>query len=162
MRRSIVVSIVLLITFRAFADVPPEAAQKLLETVTPSLVAVQVTWEYAYGKFEYVGPGVVVSDDGLVMMTLAVVAPTIPDSQLKEFKIIVPRANRDDEELDAIFCGRDERANLAYVRAKEPRKWQAVKFEDVPVNTGETVVSVGILPKGAGYKSYFQTGVVST
>src|ERR1700755_158735 len=81
------------------ADVTPETAQKLLETVTPSLVAVQVTWEYEYGKFEYVGPGVVVSDDGLVMMTLAVVSPTIPDSQLKDFKIIVPRADKDDEEL---------------------------------------------------------------
>ena len=59
-----------------------------------------------FGKvFEYVGPGVVVSDDGLVMMTLAVVSPTIPDAQLKDFKIIVPRADKDDEELDAVRSG---------------------------------------------------------
>lgn len=30
------------------------------------------------------------------------------------------------------------------------------------MKTGETVLSVGMLPKGAGYKTYFQTGVIST
>src|SRR5262249_52687997 len=112
--------------------------------------------------FEYVGPGVVVSDDGLVMMSLAVVAPSIPDAQLKDFKIIVPRADKDDEELDAVFYGRDERANLAYVKAKDPRKWQPVKFEDAPLAIGERVMSVGMLPKNAGYKTYFQSGLIST
>jgi len=145
-----------------FADVPAETTQKLLDDVTPSLVAVQLTWEYEYGKFEYVGPGVVVSDDGLVMMALAVVPPTIPDSQLKEFKIIVPKPDADDEELDAVFCGRDERANLAYVKAKDPHKWRPVKFQDVPPKTGQTVLSVGMLAKSAGYKTFFQSGVIST
>src|SRR2546423_2182327 len=162
MRRFIIAILLLTCAVTARADVPPETAQKLLETVTPSLVAVQVTWEYEYGKFEYVGPGVVVSDDGLVMMTLSVVSPTIPDAQLKDFKITVPRADKDDEELEAVFCGRDERANLAFVRAKEPRKWTPVKFEDVPVATGERVMSVGMLPKSAGYKTYFQSGLIST
>jgi serine protease Do len=151
-----------ILTERAVADVTPEAAQKLLDSVTPSLVAVQVTWEYEFGKFEYVGPGIVVSDDGLIMMTLSVVSPTIPDSQLKEFKIIVPRADKDDEELDAVFCGRDERANLAYVKAKDSRAWKPVKFEDAPITVGETVMSVGLLPKSGGYKSYFQQAIVST
>lgn len=162
MRRYIFAILILTCATMCRADVPPETAQKLLETVTPSLVAVQVTWEYEYGKFEYVGPGIVVSDDGLVMMTLAVVSPTIPDSQLKDFKIIVPRADKDDEELDAVFCGRDERAGLAYVRARDSRKWQPVKFEDVPLATGERVMSVGMLPKNAGYKTYFQSGLIST
>ena len=154
--------LMLLVAGVARADVPAETAQKLLDTVTPSLVAVQLTWEYEFGKFEYVGPGVVVSEDGLVIMPLAVVRPMIPDSQLKDFKIIVPKGDADDEELDATFCGRDERSNLAFVRVKESRKWQPVKFEDAPVKTGETVLSVGMLPKGAGYKTYFQTGVIST
>jgi serine protease Do len=163
MKRFIPIFLLLLtIASRAFAEVPAETTQKLLDTVTPSLVAVQITWEYEFGKFEYVAPGVIVTNDGLVMLTLGAIAPTIPDSQLKEFKIIVPRADKDDEELDAVFCGRDERANLAYVKPKDPRKWQPVKFEDTPIKTGETVLSVGLLPKSAGYKSYFQSGVVST
>ncbi len=161
-RSALAAILALTLVTHSFADVPAETTQKLLDTVTPSLVAVQVTWEYEYGKYEYVGPGVIVSDDGLVMVTLAVVNPTIPDSQLKEFKIIVPKANADDEELDAVFCGRDERAGLAYVRAKDPRKWQPVKFEDVPLKTGETVLSVGMLPKSAGYKTYFESGAIST
>ena len=96
MLRRILVSIsILFLATRTFADTPAsaptDAAPKLLKSVTPSLVAVQVTWEYEFGKVEYVGPGVVVSDDGLIMMTLGVVNPSIPDSQLSEFKIIVPR-----------------------------------------------------------------------
>jgi serine protease Do len=163
MKRILTATLFLLaVATRSFADVPAETAQKLLDTVTPSLVAVQLTWEYEYGKFEYVGPGVVISDDGLVIMPLQVVPPSIPDSQLKDFKIIVPKNDADDEELDATFCGRDERANLAFVRAKDPRKWQPVKFEDVPLKTGQTVLSVGMLAKGAGYKTFFQEGVIST
>ena len=162
MIRYILTTLILFAASHALAEVPAETTQKLLDTVTPSLVAVQITWEFEYGKFEFVGPGIVVSDDGLIMLTEAVVAPTIPDSQLKDFKIIVPRANKDDEELDAVFCGRDERANVAYVKAKDPRKWKAVKFEDAPIKPGQTVLSVGLLPKDAGYKSYFQTGLVST
>jgi serine protease Do len=162
MKRLLLIILTLVITCQIRADVPAETTQKLLETVSPSLVAVQLTWEYEYGKFEYVGPGVVVSDDGLIMMPLAVVPPTIPDAQLKDFKIIVPKPDADDEELDAVFCGRDERANLAYVRAKEPRQWTPVKFQDAPVKTGQTVLSVGMLPKSAGYKTFFQSGTIST
>jgi serine protease Do len=163
MKRSIPGFLLMLaLALSAKAQVPPEVSQKLLKEVSPSLVAVQVTWEYEFGKVEYVGPGIVVSDDGLVMMTLGVVNPTIPDSQLTEFKIIIPREDKDDEEIDAVFQGRDERANLCYVKAKDARKWAPVKFEDVPIKSGDPVISVGMLPKGAGYKSYFQTGVVST
>ena len=118
--RALAALLALTLVTHSFADVPAETTQKLLDTVTPSLVAVQVTWEYEYGKYEYVGPGVIVSDDGLVMVTLAVVNPTIPDSQLKEFKIIVPKANADDEELDAVFCGRDERAGSGLRRSQRP------------------------------------------
>lgn len=154
--------ILVLATHCAFAQVPPEAASKLLDKVTPSLVAVQATWEYEYGKVNFVGPGVVVSDDGLVMLSIGVMNPMIPDSQLKDFKIIVPQPDKDDQELDAVFQGRDERAELCYVKAKDPRKWTAVKFEDVPIKVGEPVISIGMLPKNAGYKTYFQTGLVST
>jgi serine protease Do len=163
MRRFILAIVILLTTFPpAFADVPAETAQKLLDKVTPSLVAVQVTWEYEYGKFELVGPGIVVSNDGQIMMIVGVVAPSIPDQQLKEFKIIIPGGDKDDEEIDATFCGRDERANLAYVKANESRSWTPIKFEDVALKPGETVLSVGMLPKGAGYKTYFQSGAIST
>src|SRR5262245_13897083 len=91
------------------ADVPPDVVRKLTESVSPSLVAVQYTWEYEFGKLDFVGAGVVVSDDGLVMLPLPVITPAFPDAQLTDFKIIIPHFDKDDEELEAVFQGRDER-----------------------------------------------------
>src|SRR3954451_19782571 len=90
----------------------------LYDQGTPSLVAVQYTWEYEFGKADFVGAGVVVSDDGLVMMPIAVISPGIPEAQLTDFKIIVPHVDRDDEEIDATFEGRDERNQIVFVKAK--------------------------------------------
>jgi serine protease Do len=73
---------------------------------------------------------------------------------MKDFKVIVPRFDKDNEELNAVFQGRDERTNLAFVKTKEPQKWTPIAFEDVSYQVGEPVVSVGLLPKDAGYKSY--------
>src|SRR6266513_1027120 len=83
----------------ARADDAAAKIKKLYDDVTPSLVAVQYTWEYEFGKADFVGAGVVVSDDGLVMMPIAVMSPGIPDAQLTDFKIIVPHVDRDDEEI---------------------------------------------------------------
>jgi serine protease Do len=95
-----------------------------------------------------------VGADGLVMMSIATVDLRIPDEQMKDFKIIVPRFDKDNDELDAVFQGRDERTNLAFVKTKEPQKWTPITFEDVSVTVGEPVLSVGLLPKDAGYKTY--------
>jgi S1-C subfamily serine protease len=148
------------------ADVGPEAAQALYERVTPSLVGVKFTWESEVGRRELSGAGTVVRDDGLIVCQLAVFDMRIPDDQLKEFKIVVPDpAGGDPTELDARLHGRDERYNLAFLQPTDPsadgRKWQPVTFEDVPVRVGETVMSVGLLPEAAGYKTYFAEAAVS-
>lgn len=145
----------------ARAGVGPETAQKLYDQVTPSLVAVQFTWESELGRRELVGAGVVITEDGVVAVPLSVVNPALPDAQMKEFKVIVPRTDGNDEELDATFLGRDERAGIGFVKVDEKRTWKPVKFEDAPVKIGQPVYSVGILPKGAGYRSYFMEGAVA-
>src|SRR3954471_13029621 len=99
---------------RAADDDASAQAKKLYDDVTPSLVAVQYTWEYEYGKADFVGAGVVVGADGLVMMPLAVMSAGIPDAQLVDFKIIIPHVDRDDEEIDATLEGRDERNQLVF------------------------------------------------
>src|SRR5439155_1873950 len=104
--RSLPLIVALFLSPALRADVSPETARKLHETVTPSLVAVQYTWEYEFGKVDFVAEGVVVSTDGLIVMHLAAISPQIPDAQLTDFKIIVPRVDKDDEELDASFQGR--------------------------------------------------------
>ena len=150
----------------ARADVGPDVAQALYDRVTPSLVGVKFTWESELGRRELSGAGTVVRDDGLVVCQLAVFDMRIPDEQLREFKIVVPDpAGGDPAELDARLHGRDERYNLAFLQPVDPsaggRKWQPVTFEDVPVRVGETVLSVGLLPEAAGYKTYFAEAAVS-
>ena len=143
------------------AAVSPDAAQQIYQRVTPSLVAVQYVFQNELGRMELTGAGVIVGDDGMVMASLAMFPMQFPDDQMKEFKILVPRQDGDPQELDAVFQGRDERTNLAFLKTREPQHWKSIKFEDSPVNIGDPILSVGMLPKGAAYKSYFVEGAVS-
>lgn len=165
MKTRLTLAVLMLAAGIARAGVGSEVAQKLYDQVTPSLVAVQFTWESELGRRELVGAGVVINEDGVVAAPLSVLNPAIPDSQMKEFKVIVPRVDTNDEELDATFLGRDERSGLGFVQIKEKdnkkRKWTPITFEDAGVKIGEPIYSVGILPKGAGYRSYFMEGAVS-
>jgi serine protease Do len=141
----------------------PEAAQKLVADVTPSLVAIQYTWNGELGRRDLVGAGLVVGEDGLVMTSIAF-TPPFPDEQMTEFKLVIP--GDELKEIDAEFVGRDERSNVSFVRAKKgakdaPAKWKAVKFEEQALGIGDEVVSVGMLGKGASYQSYLTRATVS-
>ncbi len=144
------------------AEIPQKTLHDLYTKVSPSLVAVQFTWESEAGRRELIGAGVVISEDGLVLAPIALTDLRIPDAQLKDFKIIIPRNDADDEEIDAVFVGRDERNNVTFVKPKESRKFPAIKFEDAPIDVGQSVISIGILPKAAGYRTYFTSPRIST
>jgi len=150
----------LLLASVAGASVPPEKSRGLYEQVTPSLVAVQYAWMTELGRHELIGAGIVVGAD-LVLVPLEFVSPQIPDEQMKDFKVIVPSDKEDPQEIDAVFEGRDERTNMGLVRAKTSQHWKPVKFEDTPLQVGDTILSVGILPQMAAYKSYIVEGSVS-
>ncbi len=137
----------------------PKTARELYDRVTPSLVVVQYTYDGELGRRELSSTGIVVSEDGLVVTSSAITPSQLPEEQMKDFKIIIPGDN--ETELGATFQGRDERAGLAYVKAKDPRKWTPLKFEDVPLSVGEPVISIGLLPKDAGYRSYLVTATVA-
>jgi serine protease Do len=144
----------------AQAQVAPDVAAKVYAEATPSLVVVQYTWASEIRKVEISIAGIVVGADGVVMASLAAIPPQFPDEQLVDFKIIIPREGKDDEEVEAEFLGRDERYGVAYVKAKATRDWKPLKFEAVEIGIGQPVLSVGMLPKGGGYKSYLTTAVV--
>jgi serine protease Do len=136
------------------ADIPAEKVQALYDKYSPSVVAVQYTLDGELGRIEYAGQGVVVSEDGLVMFPLGMLPNQIPDAQIVECKLIIPHYDKADEEIDAVFRGRDERNDVAFAKAKEPRKWTPVVFEDLPVKVGEDFLSIGLLPKVAGFRAY--------
>src|SRR5690349_8016644 len=126
-----------------------EAAKKLYDQASPSLVAVKYTWESELGRRELIGAGIVVRDDGLVMSPLSVFDMRIPDEQMKEFTLIIAHEDRDAEELDAEFLGRDERTSVAFLKPKAEqskpaavasgesqspsRSWKPIKFEESAV-----------------------------
>lgn len=143
------------------ADADADMAKKLYDEVTPSLVAVQYQFKGETINREIVGPGIVVSSDGLVMTPLALFNLVLPDEQLQDFKIIIPSLTKDAEEVEAVFVGRDERTNTAFLRAKDKRDWKPLKFEAIDTQVGQTVYSVGLLPKSAAYKSYLMQGNVA-
>ncbi len=132
---------------------PPDEAQKMYDEITPSLVAVQYTVDGEFGRRELIGQGVVIGEDGAVIASLALFPTQIPDEQMKDFKIIIP--GDEEKELDAVFLGRDERSDLAFLKTKETQKWKALKFEEQALKVGDEVISVGLLPKEAGYKAYY-------
>ena len=156
---------VILIAFlatAASAAIPPEKAQQLYERTSPSLVAVQYVFQNELGRRELTGPGIVVSDDGLIMAPLLMFNTQIPDKQMTDFKIIVPREDGDPQELDAVFQGRDERTNMAFLKPKESsHEWKPIHFQEQEVKIGEPILSVGMLPKQANYKPYFMQGGVA-
>ena len=148
---------------RADAAMTPQDLRKLYERVTPSLVAVQFIWESELGRRELVGGGIVVADDGLVITSIQMFDLRMPDAQMKEFKIIIPSQTGEHDEIDAVFQGRDERTQTAFVRPKSTgeHKWTPLKFDEAKVGAGDEIASVGLLPKNGGYKSYLTRGMVS-
>jgi serine protease Do len=151
----------LLLTSAASATVAPEVAQELYGRVSPSLVAVQYVFQNPLGRMELTGAGVIVSDDGLVMASITLFPPQFPDDEMKDFKILVPREDGEPTEYEAVFQGRDERTNLAFLKTKETQHWKPIQFEEQKVKIGEPILSIGMLPKGANYKTYFVEGAVS-
>lgn len=142
----------------------PVTAASLLAKVRPSLVVVQYTYDGEMGRQEVEGAGIVVGSDGLIAVAGSVFPAQIPTSQMINFKVIVPPGVEgvDEVEYDATYLGRDERADLAYVRATAPDKtWQALTPAGRKLKVGETLFSVGLLPDDSGFAAYVRETTVS-
>ncbi|HMB96149.1 MAG TPA: trypsin-like peptidase domain-containing protein, partial [Tepidisphaeraceae bacterium] len=135
-----------------------QTARQIYDRVAQSLVVLQYTYDGELGRRDFNTTGIVVSEDGLVIGSGSLTPPGLPDEQMKDFKIIIP--GDEENELDAEFQGRDDRTNLTFVKVKEHRKWTPLRFEDVPVEVGDSVVAIGLLPKEAGYKTYLTQATV--
>ena len=59
--------------------VTPEFAQKMVNDVSPSLVAVQYTYDGELGRRDFVGAGLVVSEDGLIMTSISLTPQMLAD-----------------------------------------------------------------------------------
>lgn len=138
----------------------------LMARVTPSLVIVRYTFDSEVGRRDLEGIGTIVSADGLVVISEGLVPNQLADAQMIDFKVILPPGrdgSPDETELDATFLGRDERSDVAYVKINpvDGKTWPALKPVAKPIVVGETLYSVGLLPKGSGYAAYLREARVS-
>lgn len=147
-------------------------AATVLAKAKPSLVVVRFTYEGEVGKRDLDGQGIVIDDQGTVVFSMALTPAQLADEQLKDFKIVLP--GDEEEEIEADFLGRDERNILSFVRPKttatstpstqpaKSHKWTPLNFVAKPVAAGDDVISVGLLPKSAGYTPYVIRSAVSS
>ena len=140
-----------------------EQLRQLVERVAPSLVVVKYVWEGEANRQELEGIGIVLDEQGLVCAPLDLVPPVLPDSQVKEFEILLPQRDGDPKEIKATLVARDERSNLIFVKpaadadaatATEPVMWKPIAWSYSRPEVGEWVISVGRLPETAGYSTY--------
>jgi S1-C subfamily serine protease len=143
----------------------PVTPASLLARVRPSLVVVQYTYDGEQGRRELEGAGIIVREDGLVAIASGLFPPQIPEAQMIRFKVIVPPGVEgvDEVEYDATYLGRDERADLSYVRIdpKPGKTWPALTPVDRKLEVGETLYSVGLLTDDSGYAAYVQRTTIS-
>ncbi|HEX2973134.1 MAG TPA: hypothetical protein VHP11_12430, partial [Tepidisphaeraceae bacterium] len=124
MLKSLLLSLATLSFIASAHALPPDEAQKLYDQVTPSLVVIRYTLDGEFGRREVAGQGIVVSQEGMVITSIAMFPLQFPDEQMKDFKIILP--GDDEKELPAVFLGRDERCDLAFLKTKEKQTWPAI------------------------------------
>ena len=136
---------------RADADNPGKAAY---DAAAGALVTVQYTWNFELGPREIKVPGVVVGKDGLVLVTATAFDDRVPEAQIKDVKVLVPRKGAEPLSLDAIFQGRDDRAHVAFVKVDAKHDWAPLKFVADPVGVGDKVYSVGLMDRGGGSLPY--------
>ncbi len=129
--------------------------------VAPAMVAVQFTWDSERGRQDLVGIGIVCDAAGTILLPLVMANPGLPDDQMKDWKVYIPREGKDPDEVPATFLGRDERNGVAFVRTTENKNRPFVTFTDLPTDVGQTVYSVGVLPKSGGYRPYLTTAMIS-
>jgi S1-C subfamily serine protease len=156
-----------------------EAGQKIYQAASKSMVAVKYTYNGETQQQDLIVPGLVVGADGLVMISMAAVPIQLPDEQMVKFKIIIPHLDRDNEEIDAEFQGRDQRCSVAFVKAKiappttapatgpakeqtPPPVWTPIKFTEEKPAIGDTVYSVGMLPRSGGYHTFLAKSLVAS
>lgn len=129
-----------------------------------SIVILQYVWDGEADRRELEALAIVIDDQGLVMAPADVMPSVLPDSQLTDFKILIPRRDGDPIEVEATLQGRDDRSAVIFVKADpesaatqsttRPITWRPVEFTNAPLAAGQPLVSVGRLSEDGGYTPY--------
>ncbi len=118
-----------------------------------SLVLVEYTLRNENISREESGQGIVVSKDGVVLISGGLIPEALPKEYVKDLKIRLPGKNFTT--VPAKLLGRTQNRLFAFVKAEKPIEAEVFKVPATGAPAlGETVFSAGILGKGSGYSPY--------
>ena len=152
-------SLILLWAAPVSADRTAEQIRAVQKAVEPSTVIVAFYIERDDGaKADVRALGTVVGKDNLVMFASAAVPPQFAQSQFKDFKIVVTKGD-DLAEHEAEYLGKDDRAQLAFIKVTDSAApaLPALEFDETArVQVGDPLISVANLGEPDGYGRVFQ------
>ena len=155
----LVVLILGLSTASLRADPVADQMRKVRDTVIPSTVVVSYYVERDDGgRAEARMLGTVVGQGNIIMISSAAIPPQLPISQFHDFKVIATRAD-DLKTFDAEYLGKDEQAQVAFVRVTDPQApaLPVLGFDEkVKIDVGDPVLSFSMLGEPDGYERVVQ------
>ena len=126
-----------------------------------SLVLVEFTFSNENNSSDEAGQGIVVSPDGVVLVSGSLFPDTMPKEWTKDIKLRLP--GKDDTTVPATFLGRTKDRLFAYLKADEPIGAPPLDVANTgPVAMGEPVFAVALLGKSGGYEPYMGFSSVKT
>jgi serine protease Do len=134
----------------ARADVDFDAKAK---DVAKSLAIVDFTLRNENSSREDSGQGIVLSKDGVVLISGSLISEGLPKEWITEIKVRVPGKNF--ESVPAHMLGRTRNRLFAYLKTDTPLEATPFTFSDTKdAALGQQVFSVGISGSSGGYTTY--------
>ena len=158
----------------------PSTGQALIDMISPSIVSMRIVIKAqakAAGQAQEAkinGEGVVVTSDGLIMMSNAPVSSNVlprlmgidPDEHPglsitpTDFKVTF---GNEEKEYDAFLAATDPKLGLAFIKIVDlgNRKLPVIDFSNCPpINVGDQIAAVTRLGKGYDYAPVYSEGPV--
>ncbi len=140
------------------ADVDFDAKAK---ATAQSLVIVDFTLRNENSSREDSGLGIVLSDDGVIMIPGTLISDQIPKEWISEIKVRLPGKNF--EAVPATFLGRTRNRLFAYLKTEKPIEAPPFKPGDgKEIKLGQSVFSVAISGESGGYITYIGKSEIRT
>jgi S1-C subfamily serine protease len=146
------------------ADPMADQMRKVRDTVAPSTVVVSYYVERDDGgRADARVLGTVVGQGNLILFSSAAIPSQIPLTQFHDFKVIVTKGD-DLKTFDAEYLGKDEQAQVAFVRITDPQApaLPVLAFDEkVKIEVGDAVLSFAMLGEPDGYERVVQSTRIS-
>jgi serine protease Do len=129
----------------------------LTNNIKKSLVLVEYTYRNQNGASEGSGQGIIVSKDGVILISGSTIPEQLPKDYIKDLKIRLPLKNFTT--VPATFLGRTADRLFAFIKADSAIPGTPLDLsKSADISLGESVVSVGLLSKAGGWEAYLGQG----